>query len=282
MWSGDELDLDAYLARIGWAGSSGDEGQPRELRPDLDTLYAVHRAHTAAIAFESLDVLLGRPVALDLKSIEAKLVHDRRGGYCYEQNSLLAAALERIGFEVSGRGARNRTRGDSLLAVTHAVLVVTVEGEPWLCDAGFGHQGPREPLPLGRPGTEVRQGEWTYRVREEENGVLVVCLLRGGAWRDLYAFSPQPYHPVDYVVLNHYSSSHPASSFVGRLVVQHPGDGVRRALVGRELTRLHPDGRAEQESVGPDELLAVLDREFGLRLPERDAAELVRIHRAGD
>ncbi|MEU2452187.1 arylamine N-acetyltransferase [Streptomyces sp. NPDC012765] len=282
MWSGDELDLDAYLARIGWAGSSGDEGQPRELRPDLDTLYAVHRAHTAAIAFESLDVLLGRPVALDLKSIEAKLVHDRRGGYCYEQNSLLAAALERIGFEVSGRGARNRTRGDSLLAVTHAVLVVTVEGEPWLCDAGFGHQGPREPLPLGRPGTEVRQGEWTYRVREEENGVLVVCLLRGDTWRDLYAFSPQPYHPVDYVVLNHYSSSHPASSFVGRLVVQHPGDGVRRALVGRELTRLHPDGRAEQECVGTDELLAVLDREFGLRLPERDAAELVRIHRAGD
>ncbi|MFD9011145.1 arylamine N-acetyltransferase [Streptomyces sp. NPDC059552] len=282
MWSGDELDLDAYLARIGWAGSSGDEGQPRELRPDLDTLYAVHRAHTAAIAFESLDVLLCRPVALDLKSIEAKLVHDRRGGYCYEQNSLLAAALERIGFEVSGRGARNRTRGDSLLAVTHAVLVVTVEGEPWLCDAGFGHQGPREPLPLGRPGTEVRQGEWTYRVRQEENGVLVVCLLRGDTWRDLYAFSPQPYHPVDYVVLNHYSSSHPASSFVGRLVVQHPGDGVRRALVGRELTRLHPDGRTEQECVGPDELLAVLDREFGLRLPERDAAELVRIHRAGD
>ncbi|MFD9262024.1 arylamine N-acetyltransferase [Streptomyces sp. NPDC059538] len=283
MWSGDELDLDAYLARIGWAGSSGDEGQPRELRPDLDTLYAVHRAHTATIAFESLDVLLGRPVALDLKSIEAKLVHDRRGGYCYEQNSLLAAALERIGFEVSGRGARNRTRGDSLLAVTHAVIVVTVEGEPWLCDAGFGHQGPREPLPLGRPGTEVRQGEWTYRVRQEENGVLVVCLLRGDTWRDLYAFSPQPYHPVDYVVLNHYSSSHPASSFVGRLVVQHPGDdGVRRALVGRELTRLHPDGRAEQECVGPDELLAVLDREFGLRLPERDAAELVRIHRAGD
>ncbi|MFJ2750926.1 arylamine N-acetyltransferase [Streptomyces sp. NPDC087297] len=282
MWSGDELDLEAYLARIGWTGSSGDEGQPRELRPDLDTLYAVHRAHTAAIAFESLDVLLGRPVALDLKSIEAKLAHDRRGGYCYEQNSLLAAALERIGFEVSGRGARNRTRGDSLLAVTHAVLVVTVEGEPWLCDAGFGHQGPREPFPLGRPGTEVRQGEWTYRVREEENGVLVVCLLRGDTWRDLYAFSPQPYHPVDYVVLNHYSSSHPASSFVGRLVVQHPGDGVRRALVGRELTRLHPDGRAEQESVGPDELLAVLDREFGLRLPERDAAELVRIHRAGD
>ncbi|MFE6835988.1 arylamine N-acetyltransferase [Streptomyces sp. NPDC057705] len=279
MWSGDELDLDAYLARIGY---QEDAGESRELRPDLATLYAVHRAHTAAIPFESLDVLLDRPVALDVKSIEDKLVHARRGGYCYEQNSLLAASLERIGFEVSGRGARNRTRGDSLLAVTHAVLVVTVEGEPWLCDVGFGHQGPREPVPLARPGVAVEQGEWTYRVREEEDGILVLCLLRGGTWRDLYAFSPQRYHPVDYVLLNHYSSTHPHSSFVGRLVVHYPGDSVRRALVGRELTLLHPDGRAERRAVGADELLAVLDREFGLRLTERDAAELVRIHRAGD
>lgn len=281
MWSGDELDLDAYLARIG-IGIGIESGKAGELPADLETLYAVHRAHTGAIAFESLDVLLGRPVELDVKAIEDKLVHGRRGGYCYEQNSLLAAALERIGFEVSGRGARNRTRGDVLTPVTHAVLVVTVDGQPWLCDAGFGYQGPREPVPLGRPGAEVRQGEWTYRVREEADGVLVLCFLRGGTWRDLYAFSPQRYHPVDYVLLNHYSSNHPRSAFIGRVIVQHPGDDVRRTLVGRELVRLHPDGREERESVGAEALLRTIDREFGLRLPERDAAELVRIHRAGD
>ncbi|MCJ1681098.1 arylamine N-acetyltransferase [Streptomyces sp. APSN-46.1] len=275
MWSGEELDLDAYLARIGIEAGAG------ELRPDLATLYAVHRAHTAAITFESLDVLFGRPVELDVKALEDKLVHGRRGGYCYEQNSLLAAALERIGFEVSGRGARNRTRGDSLLAVTHAVLVVTVEGEPWLCDAGFGYQGPREPVPLARPGVEVRQGEWTYSVREEGD-LLVLCVLRGGTWRDLYAFSPQRYHPVDYVVLNHYSSSHPHSSFVGQAIVQRPGDALRLSFVGRELTRLYPDGRVERRPVTSDELLSLLAREFGLRLPERDASELVRIYRAGD
>ncbi|THA85397.1 arylamine N-acetyltransferase [Streptomyces sp. A0592] len=279
MWSGDELDLDAYLERIGLREEPGAGG---ELRPDLPTLYAVHRAHTAAITFESLDVLLGRPVALDVKSIEDKLVHGRRGGYCYEQNSLLAAALERIGFEVTGRGARNRTRGDSLLAVTHAVLVVTVDGEEWLCDAGFGHQGPREPVPLARPGAEVKQGKWTYRIREEADGVLALCLLRGESWRDLYAFSPQRYHPVDYVVLNHYSSGHPRSSFVGRAIVQRPGDDVRRALVGRELTTLHPDGTTEQRLVDPAELLAVLDQEFEVRLPERDAAELVGMYLAED
>ncbi|MFD3871553.1 arylamine N-acetyltransferase [Streptomyces sp. NPDC058623] len=296
MWSGDELDLDAYLVRIGLGngdgtgpvdGSGGGRGRgtgtgARELRPDLETLYAVHRAHTASIPFESLDVLFGRPVELDVKALEGKLVHGRRGGYCYEQNSLLAAALERIGFEVSGRGARNRTRGDELLAVTHAVLVVTVDGQPWLCDAGFGYQGPCEPVPLARLGQEVRQGRWTFRVREEEDGILVLCALRAGAWRDLYAFSPQRYHPVDYVVLNHYSSSHPRSSFVGRTLVQLPGDAVRQTLVGSELTRLHPDGRTEREAVAAEDLLGLLDREFGLRLSDRDAAELVRIHRSRD
>ncbi|MEU8772287.1 arylamine N-acetyltransferase [Streptomyces sp. NPDC048606] len=279
MWSGAELDLAAYLARIGYRGPVGEGG---ELRPDLDTLKAVHRAHIDSVVFENLDVLLGRPVDLDIKAIEDKLVHRRRGGYCYEQNSLLAAALERIGFEVSGRGARNRSRGEALLAVTHAVLVVTVDGEPWLCDAGFGWQGPHEPVPLGRPGAEVRQGAWTFAVHEEADGILVLRALRGGVWRDLYAFSPQRYHPVDYVLLNHYSSSHPNSSFVGRTVVQYPGASVRLALVDRELSRLHPDGRVEREPVPDDGLLDLLDREFGLRLPERDAAELVRIHRSGD
>ncbi|MFF3013936.1 arylamine N-acetyltransferase [Streptomyces sp. NPDC057939] len=285
MWNGDELDLDAYLSRIGLGSGTGSDGTDvgaRELRPDLDTLYAVHRAHTASIVFESLDVLFGRPVELDVKALEDKLVHGRRGGYCYEQNSLLAAALERIGFEVTGRGARNRTRGDTLLAVTHAVLVVTVDGEPWLCDAGFGYQGPREPVPLARPGHEVHQGQWTFRVREEAGGILVLSALRAGAWRDLYAFSPQRYHPVDYVVLNHYSSSHPSSSFVGRTLVQLPGDTVRQTLVGSELTRLHPDGRTERETVAAEDLIGLLDREFGLRLSDRDAAELVRIHRSRD
>ncbi|MCJ0869220.1 arylamine N-acetyltransferase [Streptomyces sp. AP-93] len=274
MWSGDELDLDAYLARIGWNGG--------ELRADLATLKAVHRAHTGAITFESLDVLFGRPVGLDVKTVEDKLVHERRGGYCYEQNTLLAAALERIGFAVCGRGARNRTRGDSLLAVTHAVLVVTVEGEPWLCDAGFGWQGPREPVPLASPGVEVRQEEWVFRVREEADGVLALCAWREGAWRDLYAFTPQPYHPVDYVVLNHYSSSHPRSAFLARAIVQYPGDCARLALVGRELSRLLPDGRIERREVPAEEVPALLVREFGLRLSERDVDELLRLYRAED
>src|SRR5262245_62058766 len=94
-----EFHLDSYLARIGHSGA---------VKPDLATLTALHGTHVDAIPFEGLNPLLRRPVHLDLPSVQAKLVDSRRGGYCFEQNALFKAALERIGFTVTGLGARVR------------------------------------------------------------------------------------------------------------------------------------------------------------------------------
>src|SRR5579862_6589879 len=99
-WSVATLDLDAYLERIGYAGPAG------KLEPSGKTLGALHRAHLAAIPFENLDIMLGRGVKVDLESIAAKLVHARRGGYCFEHGQLFGAALERLGFEVERLLAR--------------------------------------------------------------------------------------------------------------------------------------------------------------------------------
>lgn len=275
LWSGDELDLDAYLARIG-----GDNGRLGELAPDLRTLTALHRAHVLSIPFENLDVALGRPVPLDLKSLQSKLVRRRRGGYCYEQNSLLAAALERIGFQVAGRGARNRTRGATLLPVTHALLVVEIEGEQWLTDVGFGWQGPLEPVPL-RAGARVEQGGWTFGIGVEGEGIHVLRSLRPHGWTDLYAFSPQTLYPGDFTVMNHFSSSHPESRFLGQVVAQRPGVDVRRALVRETLTTVGTDGGTEERVVTADELAATLERDFGIEIDGEERAGLERLHPAG-
>ncbi|MFI8293819.1 arylamine N-acetyltransferase [Streptomyces sp. NPDC085614] len=270
MWSGDELDLDAYLARIGYDG---------ELAPTSDVLRALHRAHVDTIPFENLDVALGREVALDVKSLQGKLVERRRGGYCYEQNSLFAAALERIGFRVAGRGARNRTRGEALLPVTHAMLVVTAGGREWLADTGFGQQGLLEPVPL-RDGERVEQGGWTFGIGVEDEGIHVLRSLRPEGWKDLYAFAPQTLWPGDFTVMNHYSSSHPRSSFVGKVVAQRPGAGVRTALIRNLLTTTRTDGSVEERVVGPAELIDTLSGVFGIELDAEEAAGLVRVHSA--
>ena len=86
------IDLEAYLARIGYTGSRA---------TDFATLAAIHAAHAGVIPFENLDILLGRLIATDPPSIERKLVRDRRGGYCFEQNALLGAALRQLGFAVT-------------------------------------------------------------------------------------------------------------------------------------------------------------------------------------
>ncbi|MGG8408149.1 arylamine N-acetyltransferase family protein [Streptomyces sp. 12297] len=272
MWNAEALDLDAYLTRIGYAG---------ELRPDLGTLQEIHRCHTRSIPFENLDVALGRRISLDVKSLQDKIVRRRRGGYCYEQNSLLAAALERVGFEVAGRGARNRTRGGALTPVTHAVLVVTVAGRPWLVDAGFGAQGPLEPVPL-EPGTEVHQGVWTYAVAEEDGGRLVLRSLRDETgWLDLYAFAPQRLHPVDFEVMNHYSSTHPDSFFTGQVVAMRSAPDHRLALLEDSVVRFLPGWEAERNRVASDDVIGLLDREFGIELPEEDAAQLLRTYWPG-
>ena len=53
-----------------------------------------------AVPFENLDVLLGRRISLKPDAIFRKLVTDRRGGYCFEQNSLLRDVLTTLGFKI--------------------------------------------------------------------------------------------------------------------------------------------------------------------------------------
>src|SRR4051812_36794244 len=86
------INLDAYLARIGYTGA-------REAT--AETLAAIHARHAASIPFENLDVILGRGIQIDPAAIERKLVTDQRGGYCFEQNALLASALQELGFSVT-------------------------------------------------------------------------------------------------------------------------------------------------------------------------------------
>src|SRR5919201_4472917 len=109
------LDLEAYLARIGVRG-----------RPGLAEL---HRAHVTSIPFENLDPRRGIPVSLETEDLERKLVHRRRGGYCFEQNLLLKAALEALGAEVEMLLARVRVGRPpgTPRPRTHLVLRVCVE-----------------------------------------------------------------------------------------------------------------------------------------------------------
>ena len=58
------------------------------------------RLHERFPVFVQLDIHLGGRLSLDEATIFDKLVTRKRGGWCYEMNSLLAWALRELGFGV--------------------------------------------------------------------------------------------------------------------------------------------------------------------------------------
>ncbi|MBV9334720.1 MAG: arylamine N-acetyltransferase, partial [Solirubrobacterales bacterium] len=226
------LDLDAYLARIG-------------LRTDPE-LAEVHRAHVTSIPFENLDPRRGIPVSLAPEDLERKLVHKRRGGYCFEQNLLLTSALEALGAEVDMLLARVRVGAPpgNPRPRTHLVLRVRVDGGEWHADVGFGHGTLLEPIPFG-PGEVHEQSGWHFRV-VEDGPELVLQTMQGGEWSDLYGFAPEPVPLIDVETSNWFTCTHPRSPFVTGLIVSAVrGDATRVSLSdwqGLSLSEDNPAG----------------------------------------
>ncbi|MFJ2202034.1 arylamine N-acetyltransferase [Streptomyces violaceusniger] len=265
-----DLDLDAYLARIGWTGD-------RRPAPTAETLRAVHRAHLTSIPFENLEPLLGSAPSLALPDLEAKLVRSRRGGYCYEHNTLLTAALTALGFGVTGLSGRVRV-GAAPGAVrprTHMLLLVEIPGEErrYVADVGFGSIGSLlEAVPLVA-GTEFHDGPRRHRyVREPHPGGLedlwVFQAFLDGSWQDQYAFTREPCHASDYVVINWYVATSPRSPFQHSLYVQRTTLDRHLSLSGRTLVETGSDGtRKERQLADGDEVLGVLAADFCIELP---------------
>lgn len=249
------LDLQAYLHRIGLPEAPG---------PDLPGLKALHRAHATTIPFENLDIQMGLPIHLDLEHLQAKLVVRRRGGYCFEQNTLFMAVLRALGFEVEAFEARVRLGTSELLPRTHMVLRVRLAEGDHLADVGFGGQGLLHPVAMNGEAQRVFMDE----LRVIEEGPLRVLQTRQAlVWQDLYAFVPEARAPIDFEMANWFTSTHPESRFVKTLTAQLPGPECRHILRGLSYTVVSSSGAEECILMGK-ELVPLLREIFGLEVPE--------------
>jgi N-hydroxyarylamine O-acetyltransferase len=252
-------DLDAYLARIGFEGSRD---------PSHATLAQIQHRHVCSIPFENLDIQLGRGIRIDLPSIVQKLVHNQRGGYCFEQNALLRAVLVTLGYQVTPLLARVRwlVPPEQETALTHMVLVVEIDGERWLVDGGFGSGSLTAPLRIDLTAPQPTPHDPRRVVRRGELYVQQTTLT--GDWSDLYLFTLQPALNIDYEVANWYTSTAPQSRFMLNLVAARADEGRKYTILNREFTTRWNDGRVEKHEISSgDELLEVLASHLNLRFP---------------
>jgi N-hydroxyarylamine O-acetyltransferase len=257
----DGFRLDKYLARIGHKGA---------VEPNLQTLAALHAAHVDAIPFEGLDPWLGRPVNLDLAALQAKLVDGRRGGYCFEQNSLFKAALEAIGFEVTGLGGRVRWMAppDSPLGPKiHMMLKVDLPEGAYLADVGFGACLLDAPLAF-KTDVEQRTAMGTYRL-SQSNGLLWLSAKQPATWRTMYVFDLAPQIPADYVLGNWFTSTSPLVPFTSRLIMERLTRDKRYKMSNRSFLVEAREGEviAKRELANAGEFRRVIDDTFRIALP---------------
>lgn len=248
------IDLKAYLARIGYSGP---------LAPTRECLTALHEAHALAIPFENLDVIGGHSPSLAVADIQAKLVANGRGGYCFEHNTLFSTVLKQVGFHLTPLSARVRLGGRHITRPrAHMISLVDIDGDRYIADVGFGGEALFHPVPFGN-GAESRQYHWTYRIVPEDHAWLLQS-KRGDSWNDLYVFTLDPQSPIDYEVANYFVSTYPQSPFVRMPMIHRITPEARFLLMDFDFT----EDRAGQVSTrrlnGDEERRQVLSSVFGL------------------
>ena len=248
--------LPEYFDRIGYEGPAA---------PDLATFRAIHRAHALSLAYENLDVQLQIPVSRDPAAAFDKIVRRRRGGWCYEMNGLLGAALREIGFEVTflAGAAMRDSAGDGAIG-NHLVLLARIDGEDFIGDVGFG-DGLVDPVRL-------REGP--------TNGNPFDCALHplgGGWWR--YVNDPRSGGPsfdfspavTDEALLEKNCAClqrDPASPFVQNAVAQRWTGDAHYSMRGRVLRTLTATEDRKNLITSANDYVSALKEVFGIDLPE--------------
>ncbi len=255
-----EIDLEAYFARVGYDGPA---------TPTLATLSRLHALHAAAIPFENLSPFLGEPVRLDAASLQDKLVARGRGGWCFEQNLLFSYVLEAIGFELTRLAARVRWNvpANVISPRSHCLMRIPIEGRDYIADVGFGGLTLTAPLRL-EAGAEQATPHEPHRIVASGSGYALEAKVAGD-WQALYTFELHEQQIADYEVSNWYLCHHPQSIFVNGILAGRAGAAERHALRNTRYAIHYPDGQTERRVLSSaSEMREVLEGPFRVALPE--------------
>lgn len=247
------LDVNAYLDRIGYQGSTA---------PELETLRAIHRAHLSTVPFENLDIARGRKIVLDQDILIRKIVESRRGGFCYELNGAFAALLRSLGFQVTLLSARvGRDAGSEGPEFDHLCLRVDLE-EPWLADVGFGDSF-LAPLRLI---TDVEQADpaGIFWIVQRGDRLQLEKRESGGSWERQYSFTQQPRRLEEFTDMCRYHQTSPESHFTRKSICTKAADDGRITLADMKLIVSNKGVRTETLLASEQERNEALKKYFGV------------------
>ncbi|ULT25269.1 arylamine N-acetyltransferase [Sphingobacterium sp. E70] len=253
----EDSTLKGYLERI--AISEGISG-------DLETLKKLTQAHPKHITFENIDSFTGIVPAIDTADIFQKLVTEKRGGYCYEQNSLFKEVLQTLGFNMKMHLARVlwSSKDGSETARTHMLLTTDIEGKKYLVDVGFGSMTLTAPIVFN---SEQETPNGRFRLISLDDNFYRLDVFKN-EWLPIYKFTLEEVQVSDVDMANWYVATGPSSMFNKFLMITRVDEHARYALFNKEFNiRDNKGGKESSEITNEKELQSVLINYFKLDLP---------------
>ncbi|WP_394246791.1 arylamine N-acetyltransferase [Vibrio profundi] len=253
-------DLAAYFTKMGLVDN------PPVTVEGLTTL---HRAQHRRIPFENFDIQLGRSVSVDFTDIVEKIVHNERGGYCFELNELMYQVLDASGFKVTRQLARVH-KGPEPTGRSHQFSLVELNDQKWVVDTGFGSHTPRTPLPL-EYGVEIKTDIQTFRfVKSEVYGSMLQVYEKNEEgildWQNLYSFEFAHVCAGDIQTSNFFVSCYPESFFFKNRIAAFPSENGIVLLFNHSLKLVSQGAITEIELQEDDSYLEAIKHHFGIDL----------------
>jgi N-hydroxyarylamine O-acetyltransferase len=245
---------------------------------DIRFLSDLTARHVAAFAFCNVGCLLGDDLPLDFESLFQRIVVQRRGGYCFEQNGLLYAVLDELGFSPKLVMARVIFNQNPDPGLTHRVTIVEVNDRHYVLDVGFGAHGLRIPVPMSEIETYDRGR--VFRITELQPGEYHMQVFMDGEALSLkkplslYRFEFGRYDQVDCEISHFYTSRHPKSNFLNHPIASRHQDDEIRSLRDLDYWVIRESGKLTQEIKDSDHLRGILVGELGVQVKEAECRQL--------
>ncbi|MFZ4929370.1 arylamine N-acetyltransferase family protein [Chryseobacterium sp. Mn2064] len=265
-----DLELKNYLERIGLSES---------VTGNLETVKRLTQLHPKHITFENVDSFTGTVPSIKTEDIFDKLVNKKRGGYCYEQNSLFKDVLQTLGFNVKMHLARVlwSSKDGSETARTHMLLSTEIKGERYLVDVGFGSMTLTAPILFNteQSNNEQETPNGSFRLVYIDPDFYRLDVFKN-EWLPIYKFSLEEVQLTDIDMANWYVATGPSSMFNKFLMITRVDENARYTLFNRELIIRDNIGNKEsREIISEYDLKSVFEKYFNLKL---EASKLKEIY----
>ena len=248
-------DVKQYLARIGVESID---------QPNLENLDLLIRQQQYTVPFDDLDQCIGHKAAVtEIPVLFDKIVVRRRGGYCFEQNTLFAQLLEDLGYQVYMVFCRI-VRGQVIVRpCLHCASIVTLPDGKYFCDVGYGGPMPGFALKVEDGFEKTVFGEHFGITKEDEYWWTIWRTTSAGVKEDVLQFNLFPQSRPEFVPANAYCSG--PNAIFSKMIMLNRRTPTGHVSVTDRTFRIEDGENITEEVIESEERLEeVLDQYFDL------------------